>query len=127
LPIPAVNVGSFNIDDGIPQATVASVKRAFNSLKYTPNDILLFNRFEEYDDKVQITEELWPDLLPSLTLVQVALDPPSRQQGQVSGSMESKFSCWDLRIVDNIWVHSFCDDNDRWNDTTQSQIFHHNQ
>jgi hypothetical protein len=75
------------------QATVASVKDAFSSLRYTSDEILLFARFEEYNDVLQITRNLWPDLLPSLMLVKVALDRPPQQQharAYVCSGMQSK-------------------------------------
>ncbi|KAF8750377.1 protein tag [Rhizoctonia solani] len=57
------------------QETIASVRRAFNSLSRTPaSQILLFARFEEFGDDLQVTEELWSDLLPRLMLVTVILD-----------------------------------------------------
>ncbi|KEP47996.1 ubiquitin-like Rad60 SUMO-like protein [Rhizoctonia solani 123E] len=55
--------------------TIASVKRAFSALHNTPpNQILLCARFEEFGDDLQVTDELWSDLLSRLMLVTVMLD-----------------------------------------------------
>ncbi|CUA67939.1 hypothetical protein RSOLAG22IIIB_07625 [Rhizoctonia solani] len=57
------------------QETIASVKRAFSALHNTPtNQILLCARFEEFGDDLQVTDELWSDLLSRLMLVTVILD-----------------------------------------------------
>ncbi|KAH7332860.1 ubiquitin-related domain-containing protein [Rhizoctonia solani] len=57
------------------QETISSVKRAFSALSNTPtNQILLCARFEEFGDDLQVTDELWSDLLPRLMLVTVVLD-----------------------------------------------------
>ncbi|KAL5637693.1 hypothetical protein ACGC1H_002083 [Rhizoctonia solani] len=57
------------------QETIASVKRAFSALHNTPlNQILLCARFEEFGDDLQVTDELWSDLLSRLMLVTVMLD-----------------------------------------------------
>jgi hypothetical protein len=113
-------------DDSLLQATVASVKNAFSSLRYTQNEILLFVRFEEYNDVLQITEDLWPDLLPSVMLVYVVLDRSSQQQRparrHIRSGMQSKLSFGYLRVADNISVHSFREEPDRRNDYSSSRI-----
>ncbi|KAJ1302340.1 hypothetical protein OPQ81_001155 [Rhizoctonia solani] len=78
------------------QETIASVKRAFSTLNRTrPNQILLFARFEEFGDDLQVTDELWSELLPRLMLVTVMLDelapsPPPPPVGDTSSSSHTE-------------------------------------
>lgn len=68
-------------------ATVTSIKRAFNSLQDTPDDqILISSRFQEFNDTLQITDDLWPDVLPRLTLVTISLDRGSQSNNHTSNT-----------------------------------------
>ncbi|CAE6458858.1 unnamed protein product [Rhizoctonia solani] len=56
------------------QETIASIKKNVHELKKTPDDQVMMLAFlEEVDDHVQITEEIWADLLPRLVKVRVEL------------------------------------------------------
>ncbi|KAG9084866.1 hypothetical protein FS749_004893 [Ceratobasidium sp. UAMH 11750] len=57
------------------KSTVAYVKRAFRPLRsVVSDDIEICAWFEEHDDVVRITEELWAELLPRLKLVKILLE-----------------------------------------------------
>ncbi|CAE6455774.1 unnamed protein product, partial [Rhizoctonia solani] len=54
--------------------TVASIKKNIRGLKKAPNNrILILAHLEEVDDHVQVTEDVWSDLLPRLTAIRVDL------------------------------------------------------
>lgn len=102
------------------QETLASVKKAFNSLSFTANkQILLCAHFQEFNDVLQITEELWPDLLPKLMLVQVVLDRACQASGvYIRSGIRSKYIGFVAlpRMIDNIRKCSFCEDIEWKND-----------
>jgi len=57
--------------------TIASVKKAFKVLRSTPADqILLSAQFLEYNDTIEITEDMWAELVPRLMAVNVVLETP---------------------------------------------------
>ncbi|KAF8603246.1 hypothetical protein BDV93DRAFT_607059, partial [Ceratobasidium sp. AG-I] len=58
-------------------ATVASIKKAFTELQLIPADrILLSSRFDGFDDLIQVTEDMWAELVPRLMVVNVLLEIP---------------------------------------------------
>ncbi|CAE6494293.1 unnamed protein product [Rhizoctonia solani] len=60
------------------QETIASIKKNVQGLKTTPDDQVVMLAFlEEVDDHVQITEEIWADLLPRLVKVRVEVGSAS--------------------------------------------------
>jgi hypothetical protein len=57
------------------QVTVSSVKQAFRALRFTASDrITLFALFEGFDGLIQVTHEMWSELLPQFTAITVVLD-----------------------------------------------------
>ncbi|CUA71001.1 hypothetical protein RSOLAG22IIIB_09288 [Rhizoctonia solani] len=57
------------------QITVASIKKIFHSFKKVPNGrIAILAHFEEVNDHVEVTEDLWPAILPSLKAVRIELN-----------------------------------------------------
>lgn len=65
----------------------------FDSLASIPNKlILLCASFEEVGDVVQITEDLWPELMPRLVVVKVALHRPSQSACTDCKGMQGKES-----------------------------------
>ncbi|KDN35104.1 hypothetical protein RSAG8_11886, partial [Rhizoctonia solani AG-8 WAC10335] len=54
------------------QETIASIKKNVREFKSTPNDQIIMLAFlAEVDDHVQLTEEVWADLLPRLVTIRV--------------------------------------------------------
>ncbi|KAF8594413.1 ubiquitin-domain-containing protein [Ceratobasidium sp. AG-I] len=65
------------------QESIASIKRAFRPLRHTPPDrILISAQFREYNDTIEITQEMWAELVPRLVVVNVALDTPAALPGR---------------------------------------------
>ncbi|CUA71002.1 hypothetical protein RSOLAG22IIIB_09289 [Rhizoctonia solani] len=75
------------------QGTVASIKKNIRSLKKAPNNrILILAHLEEVDDHVQVTEDVWSDLLPRFTTIRVDLADDSSSDssdGCTGGSIPS--------------------------------------
>jgi hypothetical protein len=63
------------------QATIASVRKAFPALALLhPSRILLLARFSEFGDHpVEISDELWAEILPALMNVDVAIGEDVQQ------------------------------------------------
>ncbi|CAE7142225.1 unnamed protein product [Rhizoctonia solani] len=62
----------------LSRGTVASIKKNVRALKRAPdNQIILLAHLVEVGDNVQVTEDVWPDLLPTLLTIQVELDDRS--------------------------------------------------
>jgi hypothetical protein len=72
------------------QETIQFIKDAFPSLRSIPADhIAILAHFADFGDLLQITRDLWPDLMPSLMTVQVNIigaEPPSTASGHHAGS-----------------------------------------
>ncbi|QRV96130.1 ubiquitin-like Rad60 SUMO-like protein [Ceratobasidium sp. AG-Ba] len=52
--------------------TISSLKSVFEELESVPDKrIRICSTFPEFDGEIQVTEDLWEDLLPSLTQVTV--------------------------------------------------------
>ncbi|CAE6507986.1 unnamed protein product [Rhizoctonia solani] len=65
------------------QETIASIKKNVRELKVTPDDqVVMLTFLEEVDDYVQITEEIWTELLPRLVKIRV-------ESGDASGSVST--------------------------------------
>ncbi|CAE7201228.1 unnamed protein product [Rhizoctonia solani] len=59
-------------------STIASIKKAFSQLRSVPDHhIQLFVKLEQLDDPAQVLEELWEELVPSLTLVTIVAITPA--------------------------------------------------
>lgn len=57
------------------QESITSVKKAFKALRFTPPDqILLSAQFWEYNDTIEISEDMWAELVPRLMVVNVILE-----------------------------------------------------
>lgn len=61
------------------KATISAVKKSFKVLHSTDSEeIMICTRLKESNnDMVQITEDLWPDLVPGLTQVTIMVDAPA--------------------------------------------------
>ncbi|KAG9079889.1 hypothetical protein FRC06_007343 [Ceratobasidium sp. 370] len=71
--------------------TVASVKRAFKPLRFAaPDDIEICAWFEEHDDLIRVTEELWAELLPRLRLIKILFEKPETGVATRDTTMRSK-------------------------------------
>ncbi|KAG8704596.1 hypothetical protein FRC09_003441 [Ceratobasidium sp. 395] len=59
--------------------TISSIKLAFKALRpLAASTIEIWAVLEEYDDLICITQEVWEDLLPRLTEVEIFLDKPEQ-------------------------------------------------
>lgn len=64
---------------------MGSIKKAFKALRSTHSDRISISAwFEEFQDTLQIPEELWPELMSRLMLVKVVLSNPSEDAEDVS-------------------------------------------
>ncbi|CAE6507122.1 unnamed protein product [Rhizoctonia solani] len=75
------------------QITVASIKKNFRAFKKMPNyRIAILAYFAEVDDHVEITEDLWPAILPNLKAVRIELnnepDSSDLSDGCTGGSQQ---------------------------------------
>ncbi|QRV96136.1 ubiquitin-like protein [Ceratobasidium sp. AG-Ba] len=58
--------------------TIKYVKSTFIQLSSTPaEDIGIYARFEHYEDLIRVTEDLWSELMPDLTMISVLVNSPS--------------------------------------------------
>ncbi|CAE6418962.1 unnamed protein product [Rhizoctonia solani] len=98
------------------QETISSVKRAFSALNNTAtNQILLCARFEEFGDDLQVTDELWSDLLPRLMLVTVMLDefaPPPPPPPETIASIKKHVHGLDTTPSGQIVISAFLEEVD---------------
>ncbi|KAG8782452.1 hypothetical protein FRC12_020810 [Ceratobasidium sp. 428] len=88
--------------------TISSVKLAFKALRpLAASAIEIWAVLEEYDDLICITQEVWEDLLPRLTEVEIFLDKPEQNvavEKQVTSSKEK--IAVSVYITDPEGIHS---------------------
>lgn len=82
---------SFKPNNISKQQSIASIKRVFRALRLISEEqILISAEFREYNDTIEITEELWAELVPRLMVVNVTLDTPLVPSAAQYGGSQSK-------------------------------------